>query len=95
MRKVIYLVAATAAFWAVEPARSQTYDPRYPVCVQTFGPFGAISCNFTSMGQCRMAVSPAQSAQCIVNPFFGGYAAAPPQMRPRARSVRRNRRARR
>lgn len=89
MRMLICLAAATAAIWAVEPARSQTYDPRYPVCVQTFGPFGGISCHFVSMDQCRMAVSPAQSAQCIVNPFFSGYAAAP--QRPRYRSVRRHR----
>ena len=101
MRMVIFLIAATAAIFSVEPARSQTYNPRYPVCLQTFGPFGGISCSYPSMAACRMSVSPAQSAQCVVNPYFvaAGNAALPSQMRHRPvrrfRTVRRHPGARR
>jgi uncharacterized protein DUF3551 len=72
MRKTIILVAAIATAAAVSPARAQTYNPAYPICLQTFGITGnAISCGYTSMGQCRATAS-ARAAQCIVNPYFAG-----------------------
>jgi uncharacterized protein DUF3551 len=71
MRKAIILVAAMAAT-AAFPARAQTYNPAYPICLQTFGIMGtAISCGYTSMDQCRLSAS-ARAAQCIVNPYFAG-----------------------
>jgi hypothetical protein len=69
MRMMICFVAATAAIWTAEPARSQTYDPRYPVCLQTFGPFGGINCSYKSMADCRL-LSQGRAAQCLVNPYF-------------------------
>ena len=40
-------------------ARAQTYDPSYPVCLQTYGIDGSyIDCSFTSL------------AQCLTNPYF-------------------------
>lgn len=52
------------------PARAQMYDPAYPVCLQTYGPQGGISCRFASMAQCR-AFASGRAAQCIANPYYG------------------------
>jgi hypothetical protein len=61
-------------------AQAQTYDPDYPVCLQTFGRDGnSISCGFTSMVQCKWSAS-ARAAQCIVNPYFA--AKKPGRARP-------------
>ena len=80
MRKAIILVAAMAATAAAFPARAQTYDPAYPICLQTFGIMGnGISCGYTSMDQCRLSAS-ARAVQCIVNPYF---ASAPKKSRTR------------
>ena len=57
---------------AAGPAQAQTYDPNYPICLQTFGRMGnAISCGYTSMEQCRWSAS-GRAAQCITNPYFAG-----------------------
>ena len=76
------LAIATTSFAA--PADAQTYDPAYPVCLQTFGRIGnAISCGYSSIEQCRLSAS-GRAAQCIVNPYF-----APGDPRPVRRSHRR------
>lgn len=54
------------------PAQAQTYDPGYPVCLQTYGIDGNyIDCSFTSMDQCRASAS-GRAAQCISNPYYVG-----------------------
>jgi hypothetical protein len=64
------LFATMAAALAL-PARAQTYDPRYPVCMQTYGFMDGIACRYTSMEQCRF-LAQGRAAQCIVNPYFAG-----------------------
>jgi hypothetical protein len=60
------------------PASAQTFDPGYPVCLQTYGRDGnSISCGYTSLAQCNASAS-GRAAQCIVNPYF-----AHPQAEPR------------
>ena len=72
MRIMKILLAAVAAMAAVSPARAQTYDPAYPICLQTFGIMGnAILCGYTSMNQCQFSAR-SRAAQCIVNPYFAG-----------------------
>ena len=72
MRIMKILLAAVAAMAAVSPARAQTYDPAYPICLQTFGIMGnAISCGYTSMNQCQFSAR-SRAAQCIANPYFAG-----------------------
>jgi hypothetical protein len=66
------IVAATIALPA--PARAQTYDPSYPVCLQVYQ--GGIAdfyfeCHYQTMAQC-MASASGRSAQCVVNPYYGG-----------------------
>ena len=64
------LIATIAALVAAPPARAQTYDPSYPVCLQVYGIEGGyISCGYTSMAQCQLSAS-GRAAQCIVNPYF-------------------------
>ena len=53
------------------PADAQTYDPHYPVCLQTYGISGnAISCRYPSMEACQ-ASAMGRAAQCIANPHYG------------------------
>ena len=71
------------------PAKAQTYDPRYPVCMKLYqGPFGGewIDCSYTSLPQCRATAS-GRGAMCVENPYF----VLPPQLPPR--SHRRHRHA--
>ena len=52
------------------PAPAQTYDPGYPVCLQTYGRDGnSIACGYYSLAQCNASAS-GRAAQCIVNPYF-------------------------
>ena len=70
MRGLTTPVFAAAMILAAPSAQAQTYDPSYPVCLQTFGRIGnTISCGYTSMEQCRLSAS-GRAAQCIVNPYF-------------------------
>jgi hypothetical protein len=64
------ILAATIAL----PARAQTYDPSYPVCLQIYQ--GGIAdfyfeCHYRTMAQCQASAS-GRSAQCVVNPYYGG-----------------------
>lgn len=64
------VVAATFAAVLAAPARAQTYDPAYPICLQVYGIMGGyIACRYTSMDQCRLSAF-GRPAQCIVNPYF-------------------------
>ena len=72
MRISITPALAIAMTLAAASVQAQTYDPDYPVCLQTYGRDGnSISCSFTSMVQCKWSAS-ARAAQCIVNPYFAG-----------------------
>ena len=52
------------------PASAQTYDPDYPVCIQTYANGGgSINCSFTSLAQCAASAS-GRAAQCYDNPYF-------------------------
>jgi hypothetical protein len=66
----VAIMAATIAL----PARAQTYDPSYPVCLQIYQ--GGIAdfyfeCRYQTMAQCAASAS-GRSAQCVVNPYYGG-----------------------
>ena len=74
MYKLAILVTTAVAMIAAWPVNAQTYDPAYPICLQTFGIRGnTITCGYTSMGQCRLSAG-LGSAQCIVNPYYVGAA---------------------
>jgi Protein of unknown function (DUF3551) len=80
------MVAATVL--AAAPARAQTYDPAYPVCIQTYDIGGsAIECRYTSLAQCDASAS-GRGAQCYANPYFGGAQAFAGPERRRSRRAR-------
>src|SRR5262249_18536151 len=75
-----WLTAATAstilAAQLTTPAHAQTYDPKYPVCLQVFQSFKDyyFDCTYTTMRQCQASGS-GRSASCVVNPYYAGPAA--------------------
>ena len=69
MRVIAGLVVAIATILVAGRVQAQTYDPRYPVCMQTYGPVGGINCSYTSMADCR-SLAQGRGAQCVANPYF-------------------------
>jgi Protein of unknown function (DUF3551) len=66
------LLTITAVLTAT-PAPAQTYDPKYPVCLQVYQGFTDyyFECAYTSLAQCNMSAS-GRAAQCVVNPYYAG-----------------------
>ena len=79
MRILSVVILTITAVWTAEPARAQTYDPDYPVCLHVFRPWEYFQCAYTSLAQCAPAAS-GRGAMCIVNPYFAG-----PQRKPHRR----------
>ena len=70
MRVLAYTILTIATALVAAPVRAQTYDPGYPVCLQTYGIDGSyIECSFTSLAQCAASAS-GRAAQCLTNPYF-------------------------
>ena len=70
MQALVYVFLAIATALAASPLCAQTYDPNYPVCIQTYAiGGGSIDCSFTSLAQCAASAS-GRSAQCYDNPYF-------------------------
>lgn len=87
MRIPVLASLAIATVLTAAPARAQTYDPNYPVCLQTYGIDGGyIECGYTSQAQCAQSAS-GRAAQCITNPYFAGARAPAGQRDRRHRGV--------
>ena len=70
MRIRALAILTIATVLTAASARAQTYDPNYPVCLQTYGIDGGyIDCGYTSLTQCALSAS-GRAAQCIINPYF-------------------------
>jgi Protein of unknown function (DUF3551) len=70
MRIAALAILTISTVLTAAPARAQTYDPDYPVCLQAYGLGGGrIECGFTSLAQCAQSAS-GRSALCLVNPYF-------------------------
>jgi hypothetical protein len=74
MRTLSLTMIAVGTLLAIAPARAQTFDPSYPVCMHVFtGGFGGGSdwyeCSFTSLPQCNATAS-GRAAMCVVNPYY-------------------------
>jgi len=85
MRAMISAMLVLGAITAAAPARAQTYDPSYPVCLHVYGIVTYWECQYNTMAQCDAAAS-GRAAQCMPNPYLA-YASSPP--------VRASKRARR
>jgi Protein of unknown function (DUF3551) len=61
-----------ATMLAVAPSQAQTYDPRYPVCMEVYSIDGSsIDYDYSTMAQCAPSAS-GRSAQCFANACFAG-----------------------
>jgi len=70
MRIPALAILTIATVLTAASARGQTYDPNYPVCLQTYSiGGGGIGCGYTSLAQCAQSAS-GRAAQCISNPYF-------------------------
>jgi len=69
MRSACLTLVAVSTLLVGAPARAQTYDPSYPVCMQIYGPVGYFDCRYTSLEQCRF-LAVGRSATCVANPYF-------------------------
>jgi hypothetical protein len=73
MRFTGSIILAMAVVFAAAPARAQTYDPRFPVCMKLYtAGFGGgewIDCSYVSLPQCQASAS-GRSAMCVINPWF-------------------------
>jgi hypothetical protein len=78
MRIPALAIFIIAAVLAATPAPAQTYDPKYPVCLQVYQGFVDyyFECAYTSMAQCNMSAS-GRAASCVVNPYYAGAKSKP------------------
>jgi len=69
----VLAIPVIATVLAAPSARAQTYDPRYPVCLQVYQGWNDyyFECGYTSIAQCNASAS-GRSAQCVVNPYYAG-----------------------
>ncbi len=67
------LTILTAAIALPAATRAQTYDPSYPVCLQVYQGIADFyfECHYQTIAQCQASAS-GRSAQCVVNPYYGG-----------------------
>ena len=69
--RILALTILAIGTVAIRPAAAQMYDPAYPVCLRVYGPATYYECSYTSLPQCNASAS-GRSAQCVINPYFGG-----------------------
>ena len=61
-------VGTPGMVFASAPARAQTYNTDYPVCLHVYGPATYYECRYTSLPQCNQSAS-GRSALCVLNPY--------------------------
>jgi hypothetical protein len=66
MRIPALAILMIATVLTAAPARAQTYDPAYPVCLRAHHYY---ECRYTSLPQCN-ASALGRGAQCFINPYF-------------------------
>jgi Protein of unknown function (DUF3551) len=73
MRIPALAILTIAAVLTATPALAQTYDPKYPVCLQVYQGFTDyyFECAYTSLAQCQMSAS-GRAASCVINPYYAG-----------------------
>jgi hypothetical protein len=90
MRILALVILTTATVLAATPTtQAQTYDPKYPVCLQVYVRWNDsyYECGYTSLEQCRWSAS-GRAAQCVINPYYAGGKASPGRRDRRHRQVR-------
>ncbi|MCP3473250.1 DUF3551 domain-containing protein [Bradyrhizobium sp. CCGUVB1N3] len=71
MRMLHSMILAGTMVLAVAPVEAQRYDPRYPVCLQSWHEHGItfFDCSYISIDQCRATAS-GLNAMCLENPYW-------------------------
>ena len=70
MRALIRTILVMGMMLATSVIQAQTYDPRYPVCVQVATIDGtSIGCSYGTLAQCQASAS-GRGAQCFANPYY-------------------------
>jgi hypothetical protein len=66
------------------PAKAQTYNPAYPVCLQVYQSFVDyyFECAYQTMGQCQASAS-GRAASCVINPYYAGPKGKRSKRKPR------------
>ena len=83
MRALAGVVFGTAMLFSTEATWAQTYDPKYPVCMDvSAGEDSHIECSFTSMEQCKNGSE--GTGHCFENPY---YKPPPPEPDPVAETA--------
>lgn len=89
MKSHALTAAMTSAAFAtmlslITPAKAQTYDPAYPVCLQIYQGMTDyyFECAYTSIPQCQASAS-GRYASCVVNPYYAGPKAKRSKKKPR------------
>ncbi|WP_029584357.1 DUF3551 domain-containing protein [Bradyrhizobium sp. URHD0069] len=88
MRILALVILTIATLSAAPSARAQTYDPKYPVCLQVYQSWRDFyfECAYTSLAQCNMSAW-GRAAQCVINPYYAGGKASPGRRDRRHRRV--------
>jgi len=72
MRVSIWAMLAIAAGLMTAPASAQTYNPRYPFCLDTRDANGGyMDCSYYTEEQCAASAA-GRAGGCLANPFFTG-----------------------
>jgi hypothetical protein len=82
MRMLAVAIAAMGAISAAAPARAQTFDPHFPVCLHVYGDPTYYECQYMTMAACQQTAA-GRAAQCVLNPYLAS-AGVPPR-RPHRR----------
>ena len=71
MRVLALTTLTIATVLTATAALAQTYDPKYPVCLQVYTGREDFyfECAYTSLAQCNMSAS-GRAARCVVNPYY-------------------------
>jgi hypothetical protein len=70
MRALIGTILVMGMMLATSAIQAQTYDPRYPVCVQAATIDGtSIGCGYGTLAQCQASAS-GRGALCYANPYY-------------------------
>jgi uncharacterized protein DUF3551 len=76
-------ILTLATTCAAVPAKAQTYDPRYPICMKVYSGGGGglgggewIDCSYVSLPQCHASAA-GRAAMCEINPYFAHAQLAP------------------
>ena len=87
MRILVLAILMVGTVSATGPARAQTYDPNFPVCMHVIAfQTDYEDCRYYTMAQCAASAA-GRAAQCGINPYYAVAKASPGRHDRRQRRV--------